>query len=278
MKLKLSALVIFSAILSYFAVVKEVNWLAVLMLFLGGFLITGASNGFNQVMEKELDKLMNRTKNRPLPTSRLNNTEALIFCFLCTVAGIALLWFFTNPLSALLGLLSVILYTLVYTPLKLKTPFAVFVGAFPGALPPMIGAVAATQGFGELKFVAWVLFFVQFMWQFPHFWAIAWVSHDDYQRAGFFMLPTRSGRSKNSAFQILIYALFLIPISIMPSIFRFTGWISGGIIFVCGIIFFLQALKLYKECSIEAARKLMFGSFFYLPIVQLLIMAGRWMV
>jgi heme o synthase len=277
MKLRLSWLVVFSAVISYITVVPEINWMNLLMLFIGGFLITGASNGFNQVYEKDVDKLMNRTKNRPLPTERLNKTEALVFCFICTIAGTALLWFFTNPLSAILGLLSVILYALVYTPMKLKTPFAVFVGALPGALPPMIGAVAATEGFGQLKFVAWLLFCVQFMWQFPHFWAIAWVSHDDYQRAGFFMLPSYSGRSKSSAFQVLVYTLFLIPVSLLPSIFGFTSWISGALIFIIGIWFFIQALRLFKDCSIEAARKLMFASFFYLPIVQLLILAGKWM-
>lgn len=274
MKLRLSWLVVFSAIISYFSVAKEINFLTVSMLFIGGFLITGASNGFNQVLERDLDKLMKRTMQRPLPTLRLNVTESLFFCFCTAIIGIALLWIFCNPLSAILGAISIILYALVYTPLKIKTPFAVFIGAFPGALPPMIGAVAATNGFGELKYEAWLLFLIQFIWQFPHFWAISWVSHDDYQKAGFFMMPSYSGRSKASAFHILVYALFLIPISLLPSIFNFTNWICGGIIFICSILFFIQALKLFSDCSIESARKLMFASFFYLPIVQILILIG----
>jgi heme o synthase len=277
MKLRLSWLVVFSAVISFFTVSNNAEWLKVVMLFVGGFLITGASNGFNQVIEKDLDKLMKRTMNRPLPTSRLNVSESLIFCFVTAIGGVALLWIYTNPLTAILGALSVVLYSVVYTPMKRKTPFAVFVGALPGALPPLIGAVAASPGSGEITFEAWLLFAIQFMWQFPHFWAIAWVSHDDYQKAGFFMLPSFSGRSKASAFQVLIYTLFLIPISILPSVFVFNNWIPGVIIFAIGIWFFIRALNLYRDCSIEAARKLMFSSFFYLPIVQLLILAGKWM-
>jgi protoheme IX farnesyltransferase len=275
-KLRLSSLVVFSALISYFTAAKDADWLQATMLFIGGFLVTGASNGFNQVMEKELDKQMLRTCNRPLPTERLQKAESFIFCSLAGLGGTALLWFFCNPLSAIIGFISLLLYSTLYTPLKIRTPFAVIVGAIPGALPPMIGAVAATPGFGQLEYIAWVLFMIQFMWQFPHFWAIAWVSHDDYQRAGFFMLPSRSGRSKASAFQILIYTLFLLPMSILPAAFGFTSWISGILILLFGVIFFTLAIKLFKECTVAAARKLMFGSFFYLPIVQLLILAGKW--
>jgi heme o synthase len=276
MKLRLSSLVVFSAVISFFTVADNADWFKVLMLFVGGFLITGASNGFNQIMERDLDKLMKRTQGRPLPTTRLNVNESLIFCFICAALGTTVLWFYTNPVAAMLGALSVVLYSLVYTPMKRITPFAVFVGAIPGALPPLIGAVAATSGFGEITFIAWLLFAVQFMWQFPHFWAIAWVLHDDYQSAGFFMLPSFTGRSKGSAFQILVYTLFLIPVSITPCVFIFHSWITGFVIFALGIWFLLIAMKLYKDCSIETARKLMFASFFYLPLVQLLILAGKW--
>ena len=180
-----------------------------------------------------------------------------------------------NPLSGILGMLALILYTVVYTPLKRVTPFAVFVGAFPGAIPPMLGYVASTSGFGEITFEAWILFVVQFMWQFPHFWAIAWVSHDDYTRAGFRMLPSLGGRDKSSAFQILVYTLFLLPISLFPVLFGMSGIVSAIIICICGAFFTYQAYTLYKECTVEAARKLMFGSFIYLPVVQLAVMIGK---
>ncbi len=277
MKFRLSSLVVFSAVISFFTVSEEANWFKAFIVFAGGFLITGASNGFNQIIERDLDKLMKRTMGRPLPTTRLTVTESFLFCFVSLAAGVVLLWLYTNPMAAILGFISSILYSVVYTPLKRVTPLAVFVGAIPGALPPMIGAVAATSGFGEITYISWLLFAVQFMWQFPHFWAIAWVSHDDYQKAGFFMLPALDGRSKASAFQILIYTLFTIPVSILPCIFIFHSWITGIVIFIMGIWFFAISIKLYRNCSIETARKLMFASFIYLPIVQLLILAGKWL-
>jgi protoheme IX farnesyltransferase len=246
------------------------------MLIIGGTLVTGSANGFNQIIERNLDGLMKRTMSRPLPTSRLSPNEASVFCSILLALGAGILWFFNNPLSGVLGLLSTILYTLFYTPLKRVTPFSVFVGAIPGAMPPLIGAVAATSGFGEITYEAWLLFAIQFIWQFPHFWAIAWVSHDDYLKAGFFMLPSKSGKTKASAFQIVIYSLFLIPISILPSVFIFNSWISGTIIFICGIWFLIIAIRLFRECSNESAKKLMFASFFYLPIVQILILIGKW--
>jgi heme o synthase len=276
MKFRLSSLVVISAVLSFLTVASNPQWTEILFLCIGGFLITGASNGFNQLIEKDLDLLMKRTMQRPLPTARLHPTESFVFCFVVLVAGVAVLWVFHNPLAALIGLASALLYTIAYTPLKRVTPFAVFVGAIPGALPPLIGAVAATSGFGELTFEAWLLFSIQFIWQFPHFWAIAWVLHDDYQQAGFFMLPSLSGRSKASAFQILVYTLFLLPISILPSVFLFHSWITGSVIFIAGMWFLFYAVKLFRDCSIETARKLMFASFVYLPIVQLLILAGKW--
>jgi heme o synthase len=276
MKFRLSSLVVFSALISYCTVQLHPDWLVLAMLCLGGFLVTGASNGFNQIIEKDLDRQMKRTMSRPLPTSRITTSESMIFCSLVLLGGIAVLWYFHNLLTAIIGLSSALLYALAYTPLKRHTPFAVFVGAIPGALPPLIGAVAATSGFGEITYEAWLLFAIQFIWQFPHFWAIAWVLHDDYQQAGFFMLPSLSGRSKASAFQIFIYTLFLIPISILPCVFLFNSWITGAVIFSAGLWFLMYAYKLYRENSIEAARKLMFASFVYLPIVQLLILIGKW--
>lgn len=271
-KFKLSFLVVFSAVITYLTVAEEFDWKRIMALCLGGFLVTAAANGFNQIIERDLDKLMNRTRLRPMPTGNLSSAEAFTFCFLCTLAGTALLWFFTNPLSGIVGFISVILYAAVYTPLKRVTPFSVFVGAFPGAFPTLIGAVAATEGFGHITFFAMLLFLIQFFWQFPHFWAIAWVSHDDYQKAGFFMLPSKGGRDKSSRSQILIYTFSLFPIALTPYIFNFTGWISATIVSGMGLVFIYQAWNLYRTGSIEDARKLMFGSFIYLPVVQLALM------
>ncbi|MFI5150767.1 MAG: heme o synthase [Bacteroidia bacterium] len=279
-KLRLSALVVFSAAIS-FATASHIlypdtplNWARLCWLILGGFLVTGASNGFNQVIEKDLDKLMTRTMNRPLPQERMTKQEGVLLASVTGFAGVCILWYFMNPLSGMLGFLALILYTLVYTPLKQKTPFAVFVGAFPGAIPPMLGYVAATPGNGHIGLYAIVLFAVQFMWQFPHFWAIAWVSDEDYRKAGFRMLPSGE-RDKATAFQVLLYALFLIPISLFPVFFRMCGSVSEVIILLAGIGFFYQAYKLYKTCTVAAARQLMFGSFFYLPVVQLAILLGK---
>jgi len=273
-KFRLSFLVVLSAVISYFTISPEIDILKLIGIIAGGFLVTGAANGFNQVIERNLDKLMVRTSGRPLPQNILSVGEALIFCSLMAAGGIFILSFYVNLLSGLLGALSVLLYTAVYTPLKRKTPFSVFVGAFPGAIPTLIGAVAGTEGFGEFTFHAWLLFAVQFMWQFPHFWAIAWVSHDDYQKAGFFMLPSFGGRDKSSAFQIVMYTIFLIPVSLLPQVFGLANLISGIFVFLFGLFFLLQAITLYLKMDLQSARRLMFGSFIYLPLVQLVIMLG----
>lgn len=271
-KFTLSALVVFSAVVTYFTVAESFEFLKIMGLAIGGFMVTGAANGFNQIIEKDLDALMNRTKLRPLPTANLTKMQAFLFCAILTIVGVFLLGFFCNILSGIVGFISVLLYALLYTPLKRKTPFSVFVGALPGALPTLIGAVAATNGFGQIHFFGILLFFIQFFWQFPHFWAIAWVSHDDYQRAGFFMLPSKGGRDKGSRSQILIYTLSLFPIALTPYIFNYTGWISASVVSAMGLVFIYQAFQLYKTGTIEDARKLMFGSFIYLPIVQLALM------
>ncbi len=277
-KLRLASLVVFSAVIGYFIGVhlldQHANWIQLTALILGGFLVTGSSNGFNQIIERDLDKLMTRTQNRPLPTGRMSLTEAWIIASVTGIAGITILFLFTNTLSGILGTTALLLYVLVYTPTKRKTPFATFVGAFPGAIPPMLGCVAATSGFGSIGMAAILLFAIQFMWQFPHFWAIAWVSHDDYKKAGFHLLPSPGGRDKASAFQVVIYTIVLIPVSLFPLLFHMTGIISSTIILACGIGFLIQALKLYKDCEVRSAQKLMFGSFLYLPLVQLAILFG----
>lgn len=278
-KLRLASLVVLSAAIGFVIGCHtnnlEVNWSKMLMLIIGGFLVTGSSNGFNQIIEKDPDKLMDRTQNRPLPQERMSVNESFVLAGIMGIAGVAILWFFMNPLSGILGTLALILYTVVYTPLKRITPFAVFVGAFPGAIPPLLGVVAATEGFGNIPLQAWILFVGQFIWQFPHFWAIAWVLDEDYKKAGFNMLPSIGGRDKSSAFQILVYTLFLFPMSLLPVLFGMSGSVSVIIISVCSIFFIWQAYTLYKECTVEAARKLMFGSFVYLPAVQLAVMFGK---
>jgi protoheme IX farnesyltransferase len=274
-KFTLSALVVFSAIITFFTVAETYNWKQVLAICLGGFLVTAAANGFNQIIEKDLDKLMNRTKLRPIPTGNLTVNQAFVICAIFGIIGTIMLWVFTNPLSGIIGFVSIILYTLVYTPLKRVTPFSVFVGAIPGALPTLIGAIAATDGFGHISFFAILLFCIQFFWQFPHFWAIAWVSHDDYQRAGFFMLPSKGGRDKSSRSQILVYTLSLFPIALTPFIFNFAGWMSATVVSCMGLVFIIQAYNLFKSGTIVDARKLMFGSFVYLPLVQIALMIGH---
>jgi heme o synthase len=271
-KYRLASLVVFSAVITYLTVAEDINYQQILALSIGGFMVTAAANGFNQIIEKDLDKLMDRTRLRPMPTGKLSNTEALIFCSLFGIGGTVLLWIYTNPLSGILGFISIILYALVYTPLKRKTPLSVFVGAFPGALPTLIGAVAATEGFGTISFFALLLFMIQFFWQFPHFWSLAWFNHDDYQKAGFLMLPSSGGRDYNSKFQILVYSLFLIPISLLPFVFNFVGWLTAVIVFICGLTLALQAYNFFKIPTIENAKKLFVVAIIYLPVVQLALM------
>lgn len=278
MKLRLASLVVFSAVISYFIGINHLNvasnWLQLTGLIIGGFLVTGSSNGFNQIIERETDKLMTRTQNRPLPTGRMSLTEAWIIAVSSGIIGIAMLTIYCNILSGILGATALLLYTLVYTPVKKVTPFATFIGAFPGAIPPMLGYVAVTGGFGTIDMIAVLLFAVQFMWQFPHFWAIAWVSHDDYKKAGFDMLPSPGGRDKSSAFQVVIYTIVLIPVSLFPYLFHLNGLISAIVILLCGVGFLIQAMQLYRDCEVSSARKLMFGSFIYLPAVQLALLFG----
>ena len=262
-KFRLSFLVILSALSGYlFAGGKD--WLEITYLMLGGTLVTAASNGANQIWEKDIDKLMKRTANRPLPMAWISVKEALLICILSLLLGSYLLYLI-NLKSALLGLGAFVLYVFAYTPLKQITPWAVFVGAIPGAVPPLLGAIAATDKFGLLP---GILFFVQFTWQFPHFWAIAWVLHEDYQKAGFFLLPSSSGKSRNSAFQIASYSLALIPFSLAPWLLGWTGSLSLIVASVLGAAFFVFAYRLFISCEDKDARKLMFASFLYLPLIQ----------
>lgn len=267
-KLRLSALVTFSAVFGYILGDRGASfgWSGFLGLALGGFLISGASCAANEILERDLDKLMKRTQNRPLPLKLISLQEALWVTSIVAVIGVALLWYFTNPLTTWLGILSMVLYVFVYTPLKRVGPIAVFVGAIPGALPPLLGWTAAT---GSISHEALIIFGIQFVWQFPHFWAIAWVGDEDYKAAGFKLLPSGGGKDLNTAIQIMIYTLFLLPLGLLPSYFGLTGMTSGIVATVCGVLFLAQTFSLMKDCSRKSALKIMFGSFLYLPIVQI---------
>ena len=269
-KFRLSFLVILSA-LSGYLFAGGTDLLEIFYLLLGGTLVTAASNGANQIWERDLDSLMKRTENRPLPRGWMSLNEAYLICIFSLIIGTILL-LLINWQSAALGFLAFITYVFIYTPMKRVSPWAVLVGAFPGAIPPFLGAIAATDHFG---FLPGILFFVQFTWQFPHFWAIAWVLYDDYKLAGFSLLPSKSGRSKASAFQIMAYSLALIPFSLVPWLLGWTGPLTLYVASGLGILFFLYAYKLFVNCETADARKLMFASFVYLPIIQFIYVFDR---
>jgi len=269
-KFRLSFLVVLSALSGYYFVGgNDVGTL--LKLIFGGFLITAASNGANQIIEKQHDAKMSRTENRPLVLKTMQLSTAYVICVLGLLGG-SILLYLINLNSFLLGLIAFLSYVFVYTPSKRTTPWSVFIGAIPGAIPPMLGAIAATNHFG---FISGLLFFIQFTWQFPHFWSIAWVAHDDYQRAGYFLLPSKSGKSKNTAFFILLYCIFLIPISLIPWLIGATGNASLIIVGICGVWFYFLAYRLYITCETSDAKKLMFASFVYLPVVQFTYVFNR---
>ncbi|MDG1780701.1 MAG: heme o synthase [Flavobacteriales bacterium] len=268
-KFRLSLIVVLSSVLGYLMGAETVSGIALASLVIGGFLLSGASNGFNQVWEKDLDLLMKRTQNRPMPQGRMSVTEGLVISSIAAVAGVLILWLSLNALCGILGIIALFFYVFLYTPMKQRNSLAVFIGAFPGAIPPMLGYVAASGTFGVEP---GVLFATQFMWQFPHFWAIAWVAYDDYKTAGYKLMPFNDGRSKRSAFQILLYSLFLIPVSILPWAFPVAepmiGNIGLAVIGACGIAFAYLAWRLYRSCETRDAKILMFASFIYLPVVQ----------
>lgn len=272
-KVRLTSSVVFSAIAGYFISGGSYDSLHLFYLIVGGFLVVASSNGFNQLIEIDLDSMMKRTENRPLPTKRMNPKEALLISLLMGLIGVSLL-FLINFRSGFLGAFSVFLYVLAYTPLKRISSISVFVGAFPGAFPFMLGWVAVTNSY---DIEALILFSIQFIWQFPHFWAIAWVSSEDYQRAGFKMLPGPKDRS--TAFKALIYTIFLIPISILP-VFGIAGKLQLSIVaallaVVAGLWFLTKAVKLFKTLDDADARRLMISSFIYLPILQLIYVIDK---
>ena len=273
-KFGLSLSVVFSSIAGYLLAVAEIDYQTLLLLSIGGYCMVGASNAFNQIIEKEPDALMQRTKNRPIPAKRMSTTTAMIIAVLLAIVGIVLLYSI-NAKTAFFGAISIFLYTSVYTPLKPITPLSVFVGAIPGAIPFMLGWVAATGKFG---IEAGILFLIQFFWQFPHFWAIGWLQFEEYKKAGFNMMPTGE-KNKKASKLIIIYTIFMLLVSVLPA-FRITGQlyllpISAIIIFILGAVMLFYGIKLHKEQTNKIARKLMLSSVLYITLIQIIFVIDK---
>ena len=272
-KFTLSFTVVFSSVVCYLLVPSvEFDFISVLLLFVGGVLVTGAANAINQVTEKDTDALMNRTSSRPVASGRMSVDEASSFAVIAAILGTFLIGLYFNWTAAGLSLFSLFLYGFIYTPLKKVHSIAVLVGAIPGALPCLIGWAA---GDSSLGLGGWILFTLQFFWQFPHFWAIAWVSHEDYGRAGFKLLPSAGGPTKYAAVQAILYSVLLIPIGILPYAFEMSGLISMIIVSIANIFMLWQCVRLFKEMDVKAARRVMFGSYIYLPVVLLSLLANK---
>ncbi|MGV3598450.1 MAG: heme o synthase [Bacteroidota bacterium] len=267
LKLRLTLTVVFSAAMGFIlAPAATIDWPLFWLLILGGTMVVGAANGINQVIERDYDKMMVRTANRPVATQRMGINEAIIFSLVTGLGGVFLLGYYFNDVTGYLALFSLISYAFIYTPLKRVSPIAVFVGAFPGAVAPMLGWTAVT---GSIDAGAVALFVIQFFWQFPHFWAVAWILDEDYRRAGFYLLPSFEGRGKKSAFQVLIWTTVLIPSVLLPLQIGIVGMVSTVIALIASAAMVWLAARLYKDCSIKNARTLMFAAFIYLPVVLL---------
>jgi heme o synthase len=282
MKPSLSIMVVFSSVISFMLTkgydVYEDKLFRILMLFAGGMLVTGSANAINQVVEKDTDAMMKRTAVRPVASGRMSVTEGWAFAIITGAVGVFMLGYYFNTLAAGLAAFSLFLYAFIYTPLKKVNSIAVLVGAVPGALPCLIGWAA---GENELSTGGWVLFAFQFFWQFPHFWAIAWVAHKDYSSAGFKLLPADQGPTKFTALQTIAYSLLLVPVTLAP---YFTGMCSYGdvkgiisLVLIAGANLFMinRCVALYTKMNVSAARKVMFGSYMYLPVVMLAMLLSK---
>ncbi|WP_257666545.1 heme o synthase [Parapedobacter tibetensis] len=282
-KLRLTITVVFSASIAFLIGSKQqgdINWINWMILTVGGFLVTGSANGFNEIIERDLDKLMKRTADRPIPAGRMTTGQALVLSLLMGIIGTYTL-VTLNFIAGLLSVFSILLYAFLYTPLKRKSPIAVFIGAFPGALPPLIGYYAAfsqndlaaysQHNAAAIVIIPLVLFAIQFVWQFPHFWGIAWVLDEDYKRAGFRLLPTTK-KDKISAFMVLFSTLLMIPVGMLPFFFGFGGYVVSAFSLAGALLFSWYGLKLFLKCDLASARKVMFTSFFYLPLIQLILL------
>jgi protoheme IX farnesyltransferase len=272
LKFRLAALIAFSGAMGYCLGASEVTWVKLSLFVFASIGITGSANIINQILEKDLDQLMKRTQARPLPSGRISTEQAILWCVFLGITSLFIFATVFNLTTALISLLSLVLYGFVYTPLKRVGPIAVFVGAFPGAFPPMIGWVAATNTFG---LEPGILFAIQFFWQFPHFWAIAWVLDEDYKRAGFKLLPAKGLKNSDTALQMMIYTLFLLPVGWLPYELGMTGINSAFIATIFGVLFLAQTFHLMRKCTDQTARQLMFGSFVYLPIVQIAFLLDK---
>ncbi|WP_338731848.1 heme o synthase [Mangrovimonas cancribranchiae] len=275
-KMGLSLSVVFSSIAGYLLGAETVSAKTLIFLALGGYFMVGASNAFNQIIEKDLDALMDRTKNRPIPAGRMSVNTAFLIAAIFTVLGIGILYTI-NPQTAMFGAISIFLYTSVYTPLKTKTPLSVFVGAIPGAIPFMLGWVAATNDFG---IEPGTLFAIQFFWQFPHFWAIGWFLYDDYKKGGFYMMPTGK-RDRGTAVQTIMYTIWTVIMSLIP-VFGFTGKlylspIAAVVVGLLGFVMIYYAFKLFKNMTSHAAKQLMLASVLYITLLQVVYVADKFL-
>ena len=273
-KTRLALSVVFSSLAGYFLAADKISIKSILLLFIGGYAMVGASNAFNQLIERNRDGLMKRTSNRPLPGNRITPSQVLFIGLLLSILGIGTLYII-NIKTAIIGVISICLYLFTYTPLKIVTPLSVFVGAIPGAIPYMLGWVAYTNSFG---IEPGILFLFQFFWQFPHFWALAWMFDKDYKKAGFKMLPTGKTNSA-SAFQIVFYSIWTVVISLLPMT-KYTGTLNlslygGLLVFLCGLVMLFFALRLMKQRTNKAAKDLMYPSIFYLTSVQIIYILDK---
>ena len=272
-KFTLSFTVVFSCVICYLlAPGITYNLKMVILLFAAGMLITGAANAINQAVEKDTDAIMKRTSKRPVANGRMSQSEAYTFAIIAGIAGVLIMWHFFNLPAAVLSAFSLFIYAYIYTPLKKINSIAVLIGAFPGALPCLIGWVAGT---GEFSMGGFVLFAIQFLWQFPHFWAIAWVSHNDYSKAGFKLLPSDKGPTKFTAMQAIIYSLLMIPCGIFPYYFGIAGIVSLLVVTLCNVFMLVQCVRLYVQLDVRAAKRVMFSSYIYLPVVLLSLLVDK---
>ncbi len=273
-KFSLSFMVVFSAVVSYLLAprIVEYNWLMIILLFVAGLLVTGSANAVNQIVEKDTDAIMQRTAKRPIPAGRMSATEAWSFAVIAGLIGVFILAWFFNLLSAGIAAVSWFVYAFMYTPLKKITSIAVLVGAVPGALPCLIGWAA---GQDDLSAGGWILFAIQFFWQFPHFWAIAWIAHNDYSKAGFKLMPSVQGPGKYSAIQSIIYSLVLVPVGTLPYIVGISGIASFWILLAMNLWMVGLSVQLYRKMTKKAARSVMFGSYVYLAIVFFAMLADK---
>lgn len=281
-KASLTIMVVFSCVISYLLApaVVAYNLKMILLLFAGGLLVTGSANAINQIVEKDTDAMMKRTSNRPVAAGRMSERNGWIFAIITGLIGVFVLGFFFNWLSAGLAAFGLFLYAFIYTPLKTVNSIAVLVGAVPGALPCLIGWAAGNDAVfggihGNKDYGGLVLFGLQFIWQFPHFWAIAWLAHDDYSKAGFKLLPSQRGPTKYTAIQTVIYSLMLIPIGVIPYFIGLAGIVSLAIVFLANLFMVWRCVQLYRQMDVASARRVMFGSYIYLAVVLLALLADK---